>query len=145
MPGQEPEDLVAARARGRCRTRSGPREMWSSIATRSATLAGWFTCGSGLKIARADVDALGRVGEVAGDDVVGRQVRVLVEEVVLGSQHVLEAGLVGGLDELELVHDHRVLGVGSASRRNRHVVLDEDPEFQRTASRERRRQLRRPR
>ena len=48
--------------------------------------------------ARADVDALGRVGEVAGDHVVGREVRVLVEEVVLGDPHVLEAGLVGGLD-----------------------------------------------
>ena len=27
-----------------------PSERWSSIATRSATFAGWFTCGSGLKI-----------------------------------------------------------------------------------------------
>ena len=27
-----------------------PLERWSSIATRSATLAGWFTWGSGLKM-----------------------------------------------------------------------------------------------
>ncbi len=27
-----------------------PFDRWSSIATRSATFAGWFTCGSGLKI-----------------------------------------------------------------------------------------------
>ena len=36
--------------RGRCRTRSGGCVTWSSIATRSATFAGWFTCGSGLKM-----------------------------------------------------------------------------------------------
>ncbi len=28
-----------------------PSEMWSSMATRSATFTGWFTWGSGLKIA----------------------------------------------------------------------------------------------
>ena len=67
------------------------------MATRSATFAGWFTCGQRVEDARADVDALGGVREVAGDHVVGRQVRVLVEEVVLGDPHVLEAGLVGGL------------------------------------------------
>ena len=38
--------------------------------------------------ARADVDALGGVRQLAGDDVVGRQVRVLGEEVVLGRPRV---------------------------------------------------------
>ena len=49
--------------------------------------------------ARADVDALGGVREIAGEHVVGRQVGVLVEEVVLRQPYVLEAGFVGGLRE----------------------------------------------
>jgi len=50
--------------------------------------------------------------EISGDDIVGRQVRVLIEEMVLGDPHVFEAGLVGGDHILELVHDDVVLAVG---------------------------------
>jgi len=76
------------------------------------------------------VDAFGCVGEVAADHVVGRQVRVLVEEVVLGDPHVLEAGTIGRLDELQIFEDHVVLGIGLliASKRG-HIVLDEDSEL----------------
>ena len=46
----EAGDLAGCRRRGRCRTRSGRSERWSSIATRSATRTGWFTGGVMLKI-----------------------------------------------------------------------------------------------
>ena len=42
--------LGASTSRGPCRTRSGPRDRWSSIATRSAMRAGWFTGGVMLKM-----------------------------------------------------------------------------------------------
>ena len=49
---------------------------------------------------------------------------------MLGHPHVLEAGLVGGLHELELVHERVVLGVGIlVPTELRHVALDEDPEL----------------
>ena len=73
--------------------------------------------GQRVEDARAEVDALGGVGQVAEDHVVGRQVRVLVEEVVLGDPDVLEAGLVGRLGDLEVLHERVVLGVGVESRR----------------------------
>ena len=105
-------------------------DTWSSIATRSATFAGWFTCGSGLKMPGADVDALGGVREVAGEHVVGRQVRVLVEEVVLRQPHVLEAGFVGGLRVAQVVHQRFVLGVGVPLPAELRVVpLQEDAEL----------------
>ena len=44
--------------------------------------------------------------------------------------HVLEAGLVGGLHELELVHERVVLGLGiHVLTELRRVPLDEDPEL----------------
>ena len=80
--------------------------------------------------ARAEVDPLGGVGQVAEHDVVRREVRVLVEEVVLGRPGVLEARPVGRDDDLELLHDHVVLGVGVAlDACCRHVALDEDAEL----------------
>ena len=73
---------------------------------------------------------VGAVREVAEEHLVGREVRVLVEEVVLGHPHVLEAGLVGGLHELELVHQRVVLGVGIVvAAELRRVPLHEDPEL----------------
>ena len=87
--------------------------------------------GERVEDARADVDALGRVREIAGDDVVGREVRVLVEEVVLGEPHVLEPGAIGGLDGGDLVHERPVLGLGEvfASPERRVVSLDEQPKL----------------
>ena len=80
--------------------------------------------------ARADVDALVALREVPADHVVGREVRVLVEEVVLGEPHVLEPGAVGGLDRGELVHERSVLGLGIVASPERRVVsLDEQPEL----------------
>ena len=56
--------------------------------------------------------------------------RVLVEEVVLRGPHVLEAGAVGGLHELELVHERVVLGLGiHVLTELRRVPLYEDPEL----------------
>ena len=54
----------------------------------------------------------GGLGEIPGHHVVGREVRVLVEEVVLGEPHVLEPGAIGRLDRGELVHERSVLGLG---------------------------------
>ena len=100
------------------------------MATRSATLAGWLTWGSGLKMPEPRWIRSVAVAQVAEDGVVGRQVRVLVEEVVLGDPHVLEARLVGGLDQLEVVHDGVVLGVGIHRHPEAgHVALNEDAEL----------------
>src|ERR1700730_7804440 len=77
------------------------------------------------------MDALGGVRQVTQDDVAGRQVGVLVEEVVLRRPHILETGLVGGLDHFDVVHDRNVLGVGD--RLTKRLVdggLEEDAELQ---------------
>ena len=55
------------------------------------------------------MDALGRGREVAEEHLVGREVRVLGEEVVLGRPRVLEADPIGGLHDRDLVHDAAML------------------------------------
>ena len=57
----------------------------------------------------ADVDALRGLREVPAHHVVGRQVRVLVEEVMLGEPHVFEARPIGGLHCGQLVHEDEML------------------------------------
>ena len=81
--------------------------------------------------ARPDVDALGRLREVAGHHVVGGEMRVLVEEVVLREPYVLESGAIGGFDCGDLVHERAVLGSGEviAPPERRVVSLDEDSEL----------------
>ena len=74
-------------------------------------LRGVVHLGEWVEDARADVDALGGLGEITGHHVVGRQVRVLVEEVVLGEPHVLEPGSVGRLHRRDLVHEGAMLGL----------------------------------
>ena len=70
------------------------------------------------------------MGQVPEHDVVRREVRVLVQEVVLGHPHVLEAGLVGGLDDFELVHERMVLGVRiHFPAEFRDITLNEKAEF----------------
>src|SRR5579859_2883238 len=77
------------------------------------------------------MDALGGVRQVTQDDVAGRQVGVLVEEVVLRRPHILETRLVGCLDHFDVVHDRNVLGVGNRlAKRLVDGGLDEDAEFQ---------------
>src|SRR5579859_4747666 len=77
------------------------------------------------------MDALGGVRQVTQDDVAGRQVGVLVEEVVLRRPHILETRLVGCLDHFDVVHDRNVLGVGHRlAKRLVHWGLDEDAELQ---------------
>ncbi len=86
--------------------------------------------GQGVEDARAQVDPLGGVGQVAEDHVVGGEVGVLVEEVVLGDPDVLEAGLVGGQDEVEVLHDDVVLGVRFHVPPGRgNEILNEDPKL----------------
>ena len=104
MPGRKPEDLVAARAAAGAELEAAVGEV---VEHRDALgdLRRVVHLRERVEDARADVDALGGVREVAGDHVVGREVRVLVEEVVLGDPHVLEPGAVGGLDGRELVHE----------------------------------------
>ena len=62
---------------------------------------------------------------------VRRQVRVLVEEVVLGRPRVLEPGLVGRDGPVHLVHEPLVLGAPGRSSRQvlGQVQAVEDPEF----------------
>ena len=59
--------------------------------------------------ARAEVDPRRGGGEVAEEHLVGREVRVLGEEVVLGHPGVLEADTFGRLHDRDLVHDAPVL------------------------------------
>jgi hypothetical protein len=56
-------------------------------------------------------------------------VGVLVEEVVFGDPHILEAGRIGRYGELEIVDESVMLGVGITSPILRYVPLDEDAEF----------------
>lgn len=86
--------------------------------------------GEGVEDARPEVDAFGGVGEVAEVDVVGREVRVLLQEVVLGRPGVLEAGLVRLDDVLGLLHQRLVLGQRVSLGTLAHVSLYKEPEFQ---------------
>ena len=97
------------------------------MATRSAMRAGWLTGGVMLKIARADVDPLGAARRRSQEDLVGREVRVLVEEVVLGTHSVLAAGRIARIRHLELAHQADVLGVDRIGLQLvlRHVCLNE--------------------
>src|SRR5690606_30554253 len=86
--------------------------------------------GERVEDAGADVDVLRRVRQVAADDVVGRQVRVLVEEVMLRDPDVLEPDLVGDPHRFELIHEHLVLRFRiTCSTELRVVALDEKSEL----------------
>ena len=92
-----------------------PPLRWSSIATRSATRAGWFTGGVMLKMPEPEMDPLGARRDVAHEHLVRRDVRVLLEEVVLGEPAVLEPDAVRGDRDLDLVEQAPVLGRRVAS------------------------------
>ena len=68
------------------------------MATRSAIRAGWLTGGVMLKMPEPRWMLLGLGGDEGQEGLVGRQVRVVGQEVVLGGPGVLEAGLVGRPD-----------------------------------------------
>ena len=127
--GEEGEDLVAACAAAGAELEPAFSDV---IEHRHALgdLHGMVHLGERVEDPRADVDPLGGMGKVAGDDVVGRQVGVLVEEMVLGQPHVLEPGPIRSLHQLEVVHDHIVFGVGFVlAPRLGYEVLDEKPKF----------------
>ena len=105
-----------------------PSDRWSSIATRSATRAGWFTGGVMLKMPEPRWMRRRRGREVAEEHLVGREVRVLGEEVVLGRPRVLEADALGGLHDRDLVHDAPVL---VAAELREHARAVEQSEFHR--------------
>ena len=69
--------------------------------------------------------------DVGQEDLRRRDVRVLLEEVVLDRPDVLPAGAVAGLGQLELAHQAAVLGaVGiGLDLVARHVGLYEESEF----------------
>ena len=89
-----------------------PLERWSSIATRSATRAGWFTGGVTLMIPLPTWMPLGAGEDPRHQHLVGRDVGVLLEEVVLGEPGVLPVVLVADLAQRDLAHQPVVLGVG---------------------------------
>ena len=127
--GQEAEDLVGARTPPRAELEAAVGEV-----VQHRHLLGHLGrvvhLRQRVEDARAQVDPIGGVGQVAHHHLVGRQVGVLVEEVVLGDPDVLEARLVRRDHALDVVHDRLVL-------RQRivlaavlgHVALDEDAEF----------------
>ena len=88
-----------------------PSDRLSSIATRSATRAGWFTGGVMLKIPLPRWMLSVRAATYAEERLVGRQVRVLREEVVLGRPRVLEPGAIGRNGPRDLVSEPIGLGV----------------------------------
>ena len=75
---------------------------------------------------RAEVDARGRGREIAEEHLVGREMGVLGEEVVLGRPRVLEADAVGRLHDRDLVHDAPVL---VAAKLRQHARAVEQSEF----------------
>ena len=109
--GEEAQDLVAARPPAGAELEAALGQVVEH-GHPLGHLGRVVDLGQRVEDPRPQVDAIGGVGQVAEDHVVGRQVGVLVEEVVLGDPHVLEAGLVGRLDDLELVHEGVVLGFG---------------------------------
>lgn len=128
--GQESEDLVAARAAAGAELEAALGEV-----VEHGDLLGHLDRvvhgGERVEDAGAEVDALGGVGEVGEEHLVRRQVRVLLQEVVLGGPGVLEAGLVGLDDVLGLLDQRLVLCLGvDLGPRLRHVSLHEEPEFQ---------------
>ena len=80
---EEPEDLVAARATAGAELEASFRDV---IEHRDALgeLGRMVHLWQRIEDARPDVDSFGGMRQVAGDDVVGRQMRILVEEMVLG-------------------------------------------------------------
>ena len=106
-----------------------PGASWSSIATFSATRAGWHTGGVMLMIPDP-MWMLSVIAERVGHPrLVGREVRVLVEEVVLGDPHVLEPGPVGRLHDVELGPQDVLLGLALRPAVVRVVHADEHTEF----------------
>src|SRR5579859_3860263 len=60
---------------------------------------------------RAQVDAPRGVGEIGEDDPIGGEVRILVEEMMLGRPDILESRLVGGNRSLDVIHESVMFGV----------------------------------
>src|SRR5215213_3542288 len=79
--------------------------------------------------ARADVDALRDRERVRHPCLVGGEVRVLVEEVVLGHPDVLEVRAIGCLHDVELGPQHVLLGLPRFATVVRVVHADEDTEL----------------
>jgi hypothetical protein len=100
-----------------------PSERWSSIATRSAVRAGWFTGGVMFQIAEPTCSRFVRAGDPRQHDLGRRDVGVLLEEVVLDRPDVLEVPGVDGDRQVGLAHqpgvlraDRGPLRVGDAGR-----------------------------
>lgn len=85
--------------------------------------------GAEVEDPRTDMDALGHSCQVARHDLVGRQMAVLGERMVLGEPDELPVVAVGALGELDLVREGFVLLFGIMTRRPGQVTLDEDGEF----------------
>ncbi len=99
------------------------------MATFSATFTGWLTCASGLKMPEPRWMCGPWRGRTAEADVVRPEVRVLLQEVVLGRPGVLEAGLVRLDDDsvsISALCSAERVGLGALA----HVSLYKEPEFQ---------------
>jgi hypothetical protein len=126
---EETQDLMAARAAAGPELEAAPREMVEH-GHPLCHLGRVVDLGQRVEDARADVGPLGGVGQIAEDHVIGREVGVLVEEVVLAGPDVLDPGPVGGDGDLELSHEHPVLGVrGRTAAGLGQVPLNEDSEL----------------
>jgi hypothetical protein len=124
--GEEAEDLVASRSATGAELEPVAREMVEH-GHPLGHLGRMIDLGQGVEDARADVRTLGGVGQVAQDHVVGREVGVLLQEVVLTGPDILEPRLVGCLRQGDVFHERRVLGVGISRRLPfRNVSLDEN-------------------
>ncbi len=85
--------------------------------------------GERVEDAGAEVDALGGVRQIAEEHVVGGEVGVLLQEVVLGGPRVLEARAVRLDDVLGLLHQRLVLGERIGLGALAHVSLYKEPEL----------------
>ncbi len=99
---EKTKDLVAARAAASAELHPPERQV---VQHRHplGQLGRVVDLGKGIEDARTEVDPLCRASEVAEHDVIGGQVGVLVEKVVLGRPDVFETGPVGGLRVLDVI------------------------------------------
>ena len=76
--------------------------------------------------ARAQVYLLGLGEGVAHENLAGRGVRIVLQEVVLGDPGILPVVLICHADELQIIHETLMLPVGAASTASAGMALNKD-------------------
>ena len=101
------------------------------MATRSATLAGWFTCGSGLKMPEPMWMRSVAWARYPATTSLADRCEYSSRKWCSVTHTYLKPALSAAFDGVELVHERLVLGLGEvvASAELRVVALDEETEL----------------